>query len=165
MLKIYACQTLHSFSLLNPLVPPCVRTGVFHQKRKAGGAQGSGLTCRRPVPHDWNDEHWREGQSRLAPAQWLIQGGRTEKWPSLKSVDHNVAGNKRYLCSSKVLLEKEPWRRERTWNLHAVGSMEKKIYIECASKITVNQRAFQQMVLGKQYFERLIKAEMPKAST
>lgn len=79
MLKISTCQTLPLSSLLNPLVPPCVQTGVFHQKRKAGGAQGSGFTCRRPVPHDWNDEHWGEGESRLAPAQWLIQGGRMEK--------------------------------------------------------------------------------------
>lgn len=72
-------RSLHSFGLLIPLLPPCVRTGLFHQKWKAGGPQGSGLTCRRPVPHYWNDELWGEGASGPAPSQWLIQGGREDE--------------------------------------------------------------------------------------
>lgn len=139
-------------------MPPCVRTGVFHQKWKAGGAQGSGLTRRRPVPHDWNDEHWGEGESRLAPAQWLIQGGRTEKGRSLKWVDHNVAGNKRYLCGSKVLLE--PRCRERTWNFYA-GSM--KVFLYSASNLLFNLLSNRRCG-QKNIFEGLIKTEMPKAN-
>lgn len=60
-------QNIHIISLL----PPCVRTGVLYKKWKGGGPEGSGLTGRRLASHDWHDEHWGEGQSGLAPPQWL----------------------------------------------------------------------------------------------